>query len=250
MANITVASYNLNHGTNKAKLLANIFFLAEQKVDVFCLQELRLSKNDSFIGDDILSKLGSNWKGEFLLSHNSKNDYGLGMIWNSDAVDLQYFQSIDLPSLQGLPRLQSTIEQYILSGEASPVKRAASIGVFNADGKAVRIVNVHADWHGGPSHRLSQIKHLLDHLSMTTSDAELICGDFNTIGLFNNKAQMKNLQKLLGEEYEIAFPKFKLTTFHGQHLDHIFAKNCTIEKAQIYRILGSDHFPIVGQIRL
>lgn len=250
MADITIASYNLNHGSNKAKLLSNIGFLASQNVDVFCFQEIRASKDEGFIGDEILSSLGPAWKGEFLLSYNSKNDYGLGMVWNSEVLKLQSFQSIDLPSLQGLPRFQSIIEQYVLSGEASPVKRAANVGTFEVNGKTLRVANVHADWHGGPFHRLAQIEHLLNFLNTETSDAELICGDFNTIGLFSNKNQMKMLLQLLGDRYVTAFPKFHLTTFHGQHLDHIFAKNCTIEKAQIHRILGSDHFPVVGQIKL
>jgi endonuclease/exonuclease/phosphatase family metal-dependent hydrolase len=250
MSEIVVASYNFNHGSNKPKLLSNMVFLAEQNVDVFCLQELRTNKQETFIGEDILALLGEDWKGEFLLSYNSKNDYGLGMIWNSKKLNLQSFQSIDLPILKGMPRLQSMIEQYFLSGDASPVKRAANVAVFQSGDKSVRVSNLHADWHGGQSHRLSQIKFLLDHLDQEPVDAEVICGDFNTIGLFENAREMAALYELLGPEYAIAFPKFQLTTFHGQHLDHIFAKNCTIEKAQIHRILGSDHFPVVAHIKL
>ncbi len=250
MSEVVVASYNFNHGSNKAKLLSNMMFLVEENVDVFCLQELRTNKQETFIGEEILALLGDDWKGEFLLSYNSKNDYGLGMIWNSKKLNLQNFQSIDLPVLQGLPKFQSMIEQYFLSGDASPVKRAANVATFDFNGKSVRVSNLHADWHGGQPHRLSQIKFLLEHLKVVSVDAEIICGDFNTIGLFENAREMNALYQLLGPEYKIAFPKFQLTTFHGQHLDHIFAKNGTIEKAQIHRILGSDHFPIVGYIKL
>jgi len=250
MSQITLASYNLNHGSNKVKLIANINYLATQGVDVFCLQEIRTGRHESFIGDDMLSALGPSWKAEFLLSYNSKNDYGLGVIWNADKLQLQHFQSIDLPTLQGIPRLQSIIEQYLLSGDASPVKRAANVALFKVDDAVIRIVNVHADWHGGMEHRLSQVKHLLEYLKSEPYHAELICGDFNTIGLLSNKKQMTMLRDALGAEYVSAFPDFRLTTFHGQHLDHIFAKNCDFKRTQIYRIMGSDHFPVVAEVEL
>ncbi len=248
MGKVRLVSYNLNHSLHRSQLIENIVQMSKLGTNIFCFQEMRTSKKKSFIGDEILETLGSDWQGKFLLSYNSKNDYGLGIVWNAQDINLRAFQSIDLPVLKGLPRLQSMIEQYLLSGDASPVKRAANIATFDIDGKLFRVINLHIDWHGGQKHRLSQVKHLINYLQKDVAETEIICGDFNTIGLFTNKKETESLQNLLGQDYIAAFPKFKLTTMHGQHLDHIFVRNCKVDSSEVHRMWGSDHFPVSASL--
>lgn len=246
MSEIKLVSYNLDHSSKKDRLVENIRKLSQLGTNIFCFQEIRTGNPNEFIGNAILSALGPGWKGEFLISENSKNDYGLGIIWNSSILELVDYQILDFPVLPQLFSLERLIEQYLLSGDITPVKRAALIATFVVDGQKFRISNVHADWHGGFEHRFSQLQHLLKHLKPENIKSEIICGDFNTIGLFRSYKQIKKIQELLGPEFINFFPKHTITSIHGQRLDHVFARNFNQSHAKVHKMFGSDHFPIMA----
>ena len=250
MNEIKLVSYNLDHSSKKNKLVQNIRKLSLLGTNIFCFQEIRTGNPDEFIGNAILDALGSDWKGEFLISENSKNDYGLGIIWNSSELELDNFQALDFPLLPQLFHLDRLVEQYLLSGDATPVKRAALIATFQINGQQFRLSNVHADWHGGFEHRFNQIQFLLNHLKTSDIKSEIICGDFNTIGLFRSYKQIKKIQELLGSEFINFFPKHRITSIHGQRLDHVFARNFNQNSAKVHLMLGSDHFPIMVSMTL
>lgn len=239
-----MVSYNLDHSSKREQLEKNIYNLSKENVEIFCFQEIRTSKTEEFIGDVFLKKLGPNWQGKFLISHDSKNDYGLGIIWNDDNLKLIDFENLDLPRLARLRPLESFIETHFLNGDPTPVKRAAQIFTFRRGEQTFRVSNIHMDWHGGVEHRFKQLEFVTSHLKSRGVAAEIICGDLNTTGLFDNSPQIKKIQVLLGSEFVNLFPKFVHTTSHFQHLDHFFIRNFSPIFAKVYKMSGSDHFPL------
>jgi endonuclease/exonuclease/phosphatase (EEP) superfamily protein YafD len=132
-----------------------------------------------------------------------------------------------------------------------PPQRAALIGHFNLNGKTLRISNLHLDWQGGFKQRGAQLKHLRDYLkAKKAAEFEIFCGDFNTVGFYRfSEKRLSKLKKVLGEEYINAFHNER-TTSYLQMLDHIFVKNMVVSKAQVLKLKGSDHFPLMAEIKI
>ncbi len=83
---LKLVSYNLDHSNQRQRLGENIRHLANLGAQLFCLQEVRARSNEEFIGDYLLTRLGPDWQGRFFINVDSKNDYGLGLIWNTKAL--------------------------------------------------------------------------------------------------------------------------------------------------------------------
>lgn len=250
MHNIQIVSYNLDHSNKREDISKNIQKFAQDGVKVFCLQEVRAPKNgEEFIGDFILKILGASWEGKFHISLDSKNDYGLGLIWNKE-FEADNFVELLLPVLPKLTSFENFFESKILSGDPTPVKRAVLIADFKHPSGEFRLSNAHLDWQGGFPQRLKQLKVLMEHLNQSPKSVEIICGDLNTIGFLGNAKQLNEIQSLLGTGFQNFQPKFVVTTSHHQQLDHIFGKNIKTPVAKVFRLPGSDHYPVMGEFSL
>lgn len=251
-----IATYNIQHGTNSDKIVANITTLAQSGINIFCLQEVRHHPNKTFIVDYLLNTLGENWKAEYLISSKTF-DLGLCTIWDSNKIECIKFDSVLLPKLGKIKlyeklylKLHRKIEK-VDNKNINPETKAALIGEFNFKGKKIRITNTHLDWLGGVSQRGRQLEQIKDTLNPYQGNIfEVICGDFNTLGFykFQNKIK-KQINCLLCEGFVSAFEN-KPTTKSWQTMDHILVKNLEVIKSDILKLKGSDHYPLLAEIKI
>jgi endonuclease/exonuclease/phosphatase family metal-dependent hydrolase len=247
MAQLKLVSYNLDHSNKRQQLGENIRHFSDLGTQIFCLQEVRARSNEEFIGDYLLKKLGPDWRGQFFISIDSKNNYGLGFIWNTKILEPVECHNLSFPLLPKLTLLDRFIETF-LSGDTRPVKRGGMVATFKAGTEIFRVSNVHLDWQGKFKQRFKQLQYLLEHLQASPTQNEIIAGDVNTVGFFGNGWQIKKIQALLGSDFVNFFPQFTLTTTHHQQLDHVFARNFQMRKAEVLRMPGSDHYPLVVEM--
>ncbi|OGE80995.1 MAG: hypothetical protein A3E98_03760 [Candidatus Doudnabacteria bacterium RIFCSPHIGHO2_12_FULL_48_11] len=247
---LKLVSYNLHNSRNEREIVRNVLDFASAGVNLFCLQEVRLSKGGKFIGDAILSALGPGWNGNFFLSPEPfLKDYGLGIVWKSE-MDLVKFENLSFDTPANFGSYQRIINLLLRAGITPFQQRYGSlIGTFKIGKTSLRISNLHIDWRGGLENRISQIKHLSNYLKEAlVVDGEIICGDFNTLGFFENSKQVEMIHSLFGKEFINLFPDFRATTTHFQHLDHIFARNLKIHRSLVHEVDGSDHFPLLAEL--
>jgi endonuclease/exonuclease/phosphatase family metal-dependent hydrolase len=132
--------------------------------------------------------------------------------------------------------------------EPKIIKRGALIGTFIFEQKKIRITNIHLDFQGGNAHRVNQLKYLVDYLASEAPEKhEIICGDFNTLGIFYKKEKILSLEKQIGNTFRSILPK-PYTSAVVQQLDYIFIKNLAVHEANILKIQGSDHFPLQAKV--
>jgi endonuclease/exonuclease/phosphatase family metal-dependent hydrolase len=134
---------------------------------------------------------------------------------------------------------------------------AATVNGLDANGAPwrLRVVSAHLDnlasvkygWLGGEFGRARQARALRDALA--GDDATVLGGDFNTWFGFSEPAFVETL---------VAFPDTAITdrraTFAGLlRLDHLFFRLDDGWEAEFHRAdqrFGSDHFPLIGAVRL
>ncbi|MFI5206315.1 MAG: hypothetical protein ACHQVK_05235, partial [Candidatus Paceibacterales bacterium] len=73
---------------------------------------------------------------------------------------------------------------------------------------------------------------------------------FNSLGFYKfHKTRAKKIQNLLGTGFKSA-PHKQATTNYLQTLDHIFVKNLAIADIKVLKYKGSDHFPLMAEIKV
>ncbi|MDE2399538.1 MAG: hypothetical protein KGL67_00795 [Patescibacteria group bacterium] len=244
--NLKIATYNIKHGLKLAKIIENMQELSASGVMVFCLQEMRESnkKEPSVLGA-CLKALGEGWEHETFLEPHSIN-FGLCFIWRADVLKVKKLEKLVLPKI---PKFNIRV---IAKKIKKIIDRGALIGTFEMNGKLIRISNIHLDCHGQFAQRERQLKALVDYLKSNSSiDKEIICGDFNTIGMEAlSKKQEKKILDILGPNFINAHPR-STPTFHLlQRLDYIFVKNIKVKKAEVLKLKGSDHRPIIASLEI
>ncbi len=249
MADLKLVSYNIHKGILKEEILQNLQNFKELGVGIFCLQELRLPKTtgEQFMGETILQHLGPGWQAEFFLGDRANSpDCGLGIFWQDQHIEPISFQKLFLPRLGDDLTDDKLSAISKLSVLVHPIQRASLIGTFRIHGHMMRISNVHLHHIGGFRQRLKEFKHLVENLKSNQHQGpEIICGDFNTLGVISNAKQIREIEKLLGEEFINTSPDFQITTSHFQHLDHVFTRNIKATDTKVYQWPGSDHYPVM-----
>lgn len=262
---ITLVSYNIQDGIHEDLIVENIHKMVRNGVDIFCLQETRVIK-PNFIVDRLKTELGDEWQGEsFLGVANPRTEIGLTILWKSTKLNLQELEKVLLPKLNYVSLYERCIT-YILK----PTQRGAIIATFNINGVMLRITNLHLDFKGGISRRMSQVEYLALHLSKKpTVPHEIIAGDFNTTGSkASSKKQQNQIEQLFRNDFTDAFPDLGWT-FDGvsvdperifsslqnlfvrlgvrlyRRLDYVFLKNIAVAEAKMEKLKGSDHYPLV-----
>lgn len=272
MRELNLVTYNIQHGINSDAIVKNICKLSRlHKVDIFCLQEAHKKKDCPFVADIIQEKLGHGWQIRCIIDDaKSYLNAGECFLWKSSELRLVKLRKLYLPHISNLSLIGKTIR----TGR-KPTRRSALIGIFNISNIKVKIINLHLGWQGGVKHRLNQLNYLV-HKSNNLGrfPAEIICGDFNTIGfpcLIKNQKQKINA--ILGPEFQensrylpwtcdmrsldnsVAFyglqkSLLKLGINFRQKLDYIFSKGFRSVKTRIEMMEGSDHFPIIASFRV
>lgn len=243
-----IVSYNLHMGLETQAIVKNIKDFAYQGVDVFCLQEFWKWMQPVDLEIKLLEVLGAEWQMEYVTPNPPLHDYGLCILWKKSALTAISFEQLALPLV---PKAKLWEKAWILlhGFETFIVQRGALVGTFRWNDKRLRITTVHLDWEGGFKQRATQLSYIRDYLtSLEKVDCEIICGDFNTIGVFNKTKQMKLVSNILGNEFHNACNTIGITCPPLFHLDYMFVKNLQVSNFQICKLAGSDHFPILGEL--
>lgn len=267
---LRLVSYNIQNGVHVDNIVRNIGQMQKNGVEIFCTQEARAIQ-PYFVGDRLEQELGDKWHAEYYLGKdNPRIDLGLGILWNSTKVQLQELERVSLPKLKKL----SLIERKVTS-VPKPPQRGAIVANFKLNNEPLRITNLHLDWQGGVSHRMTQLEYLISRIKQKpTVSREIICGDFNTTGGQNSaKEQRERIRTILGTNFTEVFPDLEWTSdgvsidpkrgfssiqrflvglgirFH-QRLDYVFVKGVYVTEAKMERVKGSDHFPLVVTFNL
>ncbi|MBU0578642.1 hypothetical protein KKE34_01425 [Patescibacteria group bacterium] len=271
---LAIAIYNIQFSLHPEKIEKNIRRMAEDKVFIFCLQEVVAYKNSDFIINNLLKKLGGHWKA---ICHvgRKKSLLGVGncIIWNSKKIELIKSQKRLLPYSKTLA-IHEKIFSYLASGITIPIQRRVIIGEFKFNGEYIRISNIHLDHNGGLKNRLKQLKYFLKILHKDKSiSKDIICGDFNCFDLLKTGRENTELKIILGDEYIDASSNicwnadlFYIDTTGGsklfkyfirkfnihikRRLDYIFVRNIAVSSCKKLPLKGSDHDPIIAHLSI
>ncbi len=268
---LMVATYNIEHSLQVAKIANNIFAMAKQGIHVFCLQEIVNSPHKELIIETILKKLGKDWQAAYhIATPSTRINIGSGIIWSNKVLQLEKAEKFSFPLIKRLGLHESTFGK-LVGGSSFPIERKAITCDFVFNQQKIRITSLHLDHVGGTTHRIKQLSSFLTQLPETKHD--IICGDFNTFDLLKTGREKALLHKAFGKNFvdaaekietsadiyninmENGFPLFRwfIKTFHihiRRRLDYIWVKNLQIVNCYKLEISGSDHFPIVAKLRL
>jgi endonuclease/exonuclease/phosphatase family metal-dependent hydrolase len=245
---LKIISYNIHMGLETEALTKNIMEFAKQGVDVFCLQEFWKWMQPVDLETLLLEALGPEWQIEYETPEKPSHDYGVCFLWNKSALKALSFHRLPMPKV-AKPKLWEKAWIRAHGFNTFNTQRGALIGTFNWNGQQVRITNLHLDWQGGVRQRAAQISHIKDFLTGNPkADYEIICGDFNTIGIFNKKKQPKMFIGILGDGFYDACSKPE-PTCPPFILDHIFVKNFQVQEFQTHKLAGSDHYPVFARLK-
>jgi endonuclease/exonuclease/phosphatase family metal-dependent hydrolase len=153
----------------------------------------------------------------------------------------------------------------------------ALITLYKIGNKILRITNVHFHVMGGIRHKRKQIRAILSIHAQQKADYDIICGDFNTIGIYPGMRrritkQIDAVQMELGNGYhrintdtwtsDVATVMSPLTPMHRitgkfarianihfrQQLDWIFYRNLNVKNSSVeHGLIGSDHYPLLAE---
>jgi len=255
---IKVATYNIEFGKRLEQISDNIKALADSGVSLFCLQEVCQIENTPPLVKTILDKLGNGWQIEIFDRPNT-HDLGDALLWDSRVLqirsDINNVERTFLPKLEKLNLLESFWEKKIIKIIDGPLQKGSITATFSIKGRPepIRVTSMHLDWHGRFSQREKQLAHLASRLNqiMPRTDYEIIAGDFNVTGPFwLSRKQERKLLALLGPGFTNAHPRLKPTQVYLQRLDYIFSRGGEITGAEVVKLNGSDHYPVVAEWKL
>lgn len=244
-----IVSYNLHMGLETEAIVKNIKDFAAQGVDVFCLQEFWKWMQPVDLEELFLKTLGPEWQIEYQTPEKPLHDYGACILWNKSLLEAISFERLPLPKITKARLWERLfVRAHGFGPEAFVVQRGALVGTFRWKGKILRVTTLHLDWAGGFKQRKTQIEFIRDYLNSHPGvDYEIICGDFNTLGIFNKKKQAKIISNILGSEFHNVCDTVNITCPPFQ-LDHMFVKNLRVNNFKVCKLPGSDHFPILSEL--
>lgn len=243
-----IVTYNIFDGRNAEKIIQNILGLIQNGASVICLQEVRQVYRNIEFTKLLAARLPAHFSAHYYLEGDARwFDYGLGMLWDTTVFSSAAFHQLPLPEQSHLT-FWNKMFYWALGLEPKIIKRGALIGTFVLGQTSIRITNLHLDFQGGDVHRANQLKSLTNYLTSTAPEEyEVVCGDFNTLGVFNKKEKILLLEKQLGNVFQNVLRQPYISAI-VQQLDYIFVKNLTVHKASILKLRGSDHYPLRANI--
>jgi endonuclease/exonuclease/phosphatase family metal-dependent hydrolase len=246
----TIATYNIFDGRNSGKTITNILELIQNGASVICLQEVRQAYRNVEFTKLLAERLPKHISSKYFLEDNARwFDYGLGILWDTTVFSSPNFHQLSLPEQDHLT-FWNKLFYWMLGLEPKIIRRGALIGTFKCGAQKVRISNLHLDFQGGSEHRTNQLKYLRDFLALQAAvDQEIICGDFNTLGLFHKKNKILALEEQMEDGFQSVLSK-PYSSSIVQQLDYIFIKNLKLRRAGLFKQKGSDHYPLLAEVSL
>ncbi|HCC84706.1 MAG TPA: hypothetical protein DEP87_03420 [Candidatus Pacebacteria bacterium] len=265
-------TYNLQFSLNGEKISDNLVKFARQGITIFCLQEVVAQKNQPFIIDLILKKLGSNWKEIHYLNQNLGNaNMGNCIIWDNSKFKLLKTQNLALVPAKAFA-IHEWIFAKLVGGNTIPYQRRSIMAEFEYQKFKFRIFNLHLDHIGGISQRMRQLEQVLaGNHHQVKLDYEIFCGDFNNFDLLQTKQETKSTQARFGLEFKhvsadidwtadlyniemanvVWWFKLAIKIFHihiRRCLDAVWVKGFKSASCKKIELTGSDHFPILTKL--
>jgi endonuclease/exonuclease/phosphatase family metal-dependent hydrolase len=245
-----IVCYNIHMGLETEAIVKNIKDFAAQGVEVFCFQEFWKWMQPADLEVLLLAALGPDWQMEYVTPEPPLHDFGQCILWKKSVLEPVSFEQLPLPLLPKAKRWEKAWISW-LGFDTYIVQRGALVGTFNWNNKRLRITVMHLDWQGSFKQRAAQLTYIKDYLAaQEAADFEIVCGDFNTLGVFNKAKQMERIANILGSEFSNTCSVMGETCRPLLHLDHIFVKNFRVNDFQIYKIPGSDHFPLFADLAI
>lgn len=230
-----------------------IAFLKKQQADIICLQEFPAEHID------LLNDLGGHIAAcdEVLIYKNKKK--ADASLYSVIVSKFPIKEQTIIPHKSRYGHAATTKDRYqYFEADSFYVDIDTGEGLF-------RIFNTHFKCIAGPSHRLSQFKEVVTHLSPDRHN--IICGDFNTFGkplvnvllwkYFGYKIHELKINEskhfsALAKEHGLKNPLHRQVTFlkFPVQLDYILipAHVKVKSKRAFLRPHGSDHFPLLLEI--
>lgn len=247
---LTIITYNIFDGRNTEKIIQNILGLIQNGASVICLQEVRQVYRYIEFTKLLAARLPAHFSARYYLEGDARwFDYGLGILWDTDVFSAATFSQLPLPEQTRLT-FWNKLFYWVLGLQPKIIKRGALIGTFSVGQKKIRITNIHLDFQGGNAHRANQLKSLMHYLtSELPVYCEIMCGDFNTLGVFGKKIKILVLEQQLGGEYKSVL-RTPYNSAIIQQLDYIFTKNIQVQQVKVLKLKGSDHRPLLTDIQI
>lgn len=244
----TIATYNIFDGRRKEQIIENILKLIHNGAHIICLQEVWYTYRGVSMSKLIDENLPRNFQSYYFLGDKTDPySYGQGILWNTETFSAIGFDKLPLPPKNGLT-LSDKLFFWAVGLSPRIFKRGALIGTFMFGQHRIRISNIHLDFQGGDVQRIKQLQAVTDYLgSLPAVDSEIVCGDFNTVGILGKKKKIIALEKLLGAGFKSVVHRPYISAII-QQLDYIFIKNLKIKNTKILKLRGSDHFPLLAEV--
>lgn len=229
---LRVISYNIHSGVG----IDNVFdygrigdFLAKQKADIVCLQEMDL-RDPTLDKAAQIAKLKADYFTDFIASPAVFTETG----WYGNAI---------------LSRFKHSSKRSVDISVKTRQPRNIQDVLFDIDGHKLRILNTHKGLKQYERcAQFVQLEAVVDELMATDSTPFLVAGDFNEWQFFPRslRAINKKLRAVpLGATFPNKLPLFKLDKFWCQ--PHQLVNSAKILKTPETRVF-SDHFPIQAEL--
>jgi len=273
--NLQVITYNVlfAHDSRVLKSLKNIYKEFRKTPYTFvALQEIRNGTTKSRLQKKVQLIFPEFDSAQNISSTPSLHNLGLMTLSNVKIID-------STPVF--LPHINNTfLKPQSLSKKVLPL-HGALITRYKISKKILRITNVHFHIMGGLQHKRRQIKHILECHKKQHADLDIICGDFNTIGIlpYMNRfleRQLQCIQHELGPTFKQTDPKVWTSDVTSvlspltpashvlhpiialshlqfrQKLDWIFySSNLELNHTHVdFGYKGSDHYPLFGNFKI
>lgn len=240
---IRVMSYNIEYGHEGLDSVAAV--IRDQRADIVGLQEVDVhwSARSNFVDQAAL------------LAHRTGMSYRFAHIYsipNSDPSKPP--REFGVAILSRFPIVSfSNHDITRLSTQDSGVTPALLPGLLdvevNADGRRIRVFNVHLDYRSDPSVRAKQVSDVIEYINKDTIST-ILTGDLNAAP---DAAELKPLMRRLSDtwvnnaEPAPTFPSTK----PEKKIDYVFTTDSFCASGTyIPKVYASDHFPIVVDLIL
>ena len=282
---LRLATYNLQRGIHYAQVREHLATLPHlREADIVAVQEALVPAG----GVNTLARLAADLEGSYrwtyrtVMSYADK-EYGNGFLFR-ESVTPEAGLAVPLPRVGRLGWLAR-----LKTEGAAPDTKSAYLQLFRVADRRVRIVSLHLDFAGGAEHRVRQLSHLLDVLGQRAqadgAAADVLCGDFNTMGQHRSPAARAATGQVLAvalgrgfvdcsarvtwtsdlfSSIDDADPARRLLRVgqalglrYRQKLDHVLVRGARplcpavrVEAGGAAHLPGSDHVPLAVELAL
>lgn len=272
---LSILIYNILSGVYTNKIFASLNGVNVSNTDIICFQEFPEDNNFSsifgqYFGRDYSLEKSFNW------ITTPTRRFGLATFYNNRKLNLIESKTLNLPGVE-LTIWEKMFTWSITKGTVRHFDRTALVTIFEYEKKPLLVVNTHLAWEGGRKNQIKQLDYILseiENLDNTIKNKVILCGDFNVSAqsrfsqqFFNKlkKTSFYDMTNTIPYSVDLSSPfsfpddktrlvqsllhlSVKLLNKIGintkQKIDYVFGKNVEYVFSELYKLEGSDHYPI------